>query len=116
MEESWCAALEDALGKVGDLTAELGGRGARGNVDGMLAHSVDYLQLCSIVVVAWQWIALARAARSAMNEGEIDADYAEGLLCAAQYWLSTELPRVETLAKLCHDAEDSYLKMKPEWF
>ena len=39
----------------------------------------------------------------------------QGKLAAAQYWVATELPRVELLAKLCEDGEDSYGRVDEAW-
>ena len=35
---------------------------------------------------------------------------------AAQYWFNTELPRVAQLAELCRTSDDSYARMKSDWF
>ena len=98
------------------LTAQLGKRGLEGDLEGMLLHSVDYLQLFSIVVVAWQWLEMAAAARRGLARGPLGSAFYEGKLCAAQYWIKTELPRVPALATLCREGEDSYARMASEWF
>ena len=40
-----------------------------------------------------------------------DARYYRVKLAAAQYWIQTELPRIDHLAKLCSDGEGSYANM-----
>ena len=46
-----------------------------GDVDGMLLHSSDYLELFSIVVVAWQWlwsyVTFQRGARLITGDDEL---------------------------------------------
>jgi len=119
VEATWCDALQEAIDTVGALTMHLGGLGMSGNVDGMLLHSSDYLELFSIVVVAWQWLGQARAAQEGLAKVDAGSDaeaFYRGKLCAAQYWIHTELPRVEGLAALCQSGEDSYAQMRPEWF
>jgi butyryl-CoA dehydrogenase len=106
----WGAALTRASSTIQELTLRLGARGAGGDVEGMLLHSADYLELFSIWIVAWQWVAQANAARGRSG------DFYDGKRCAAQYWIATELPRVEVLAALCRDGEDSYARMRSEWF
>jgi butyryl-CoA dehydrogenase len=81
----------------------------------MLLHSTDYLELCSIWVIGWQWLAQAAAARAGLAAGRGDPGFYEGKLAAAQYWLRTELPRIAHLAALCRDAEDSYARVRPAW-
>ncbi len=114
--EVWCVDLERAMGQVAALTADLGGRGLSGDVEGMMRHSTDYLELFSVLVIAWQWLLQAAAAREALGRGAEPRGFYEGKLCAAQYWLATELPRIPQLAELCRSGEDSYSRMRPEWF
>lgn len=115
---AWCAQLEAARDRFIALTQKLGMLGMSGQVDVMLRHSVDYLDLMSIVAIAWQWLDMSAAAKEAMKAGanEADASFYEGKLCAAQYWFATELPRIEHLASLCESGEDSYARMRADWF
>ncbi|WP_438014293.1 acyl-CoA dehydrogenase [Sorangium sp. So ce315] len=116
VEPAWGERLGAAMALVGEVTAHLAEAGMRGDVDRMLRHSAHYLELASTVVVAWQWLAMAAAAREGLAAGASPAGFYEGKLCAAQYWFSTELPRIEALAALCRSGEDSYARMRPEWF
>jgi alkylation response protein AidB-like acyl-CoA dehydrogenase len=116
VEPAWCDAVAAALGRTVETTAALGARGLGGDVDGMLLHSSDYLTLFSIVAVAWQWLLQAAVAAEALAAGRGPRDFYEGKRCAAQYWIATELPRVAALAELCTSGEDSYARMKLDWF
>ncbi len=116
VEAAWIAELERAVGLVARLTATLARDPAT-----MLLHARDYLELFSIVVIAWQWLELAAVAREALAgplpRGAVsrDAGYYHAKLAAAQYWLRTELPRVDHLAHLCETGEDSYARLDPAW-
>lgn len=115
----WISRLQGSLTATGEITMHLGSLGMSGDVDGMLRHSTDYLDLLSTVVVAWQWIEAAAAAREGLSRpGVTEANRAfyEGKLAAAQYWILTELPRVGTLGALIRSNEDSYARARPEWF
>lgn len=114
VDASWCAALDAAVNDVGTLTMELGARGLSGDVTGMLGHSADYMDLFSTVCVAWQWMIQATAARRGL-EGSAGDGFYLAKLRAAQYWFATELPRVDHLARLCRDGEDSYLTLDADW-
>ena len=118
LEPTWPEQLAEALAELVDTSTALAGRGAAGDVEGMLAHSNDYLLLFSIVAVGWQWLSMAAVAQEALRKGPSDTDVAfyRGKLAAAQYWVVTELPRVTALAALCRSAESSYSGMLPEWF
>ena len=118
-----CERLAETMASVLPLTMQLASKGLQGDVEGMLLHSADYLQLLSIVVVSWQWLLQAAVAAEKLAAGTLatdmqtpERDFYEGKLCAAQYWLATELPRVPQLLALCQQGEDSYARMKPEWF
>lgn len=114
--ETLCAEVDRSLALVVDLTAELGARGASGDVAGMMLHSADYLDLFSTLAVAWQWILQAAAAREALARGAEPAGFHDGKICAAQYWIANELPKIAHLAALCRSAEDAYARMEPSWF
>jgi butyryl-CoA dehydrogenase len=115
VDEAWVAAVERGVNLILSLTFELAQHGLRGDVDAMMRHACDYMDLASTVVVAWQWIELAAAAREGLARG---AGPREGFytakLAAAQYWIATELPRIDHLAQLCRSGEDSYAKLDPD--
>ena len=99
-----------ALATVTDTSMKLGAMGLGGDAEGMMRHSVDYLEMMSTLVVGWQWLLQSTAA------AKKGGDLAEGKLRAARYFIRTEVPRIDHLAELCTSAEDSYASMKNEWF
>lgn len=115
VEAAWGAAVDAGAATVGEVTIQLAALGGAGRLDEMLRHSADYLELFSVVVIGWQWLRLATAAVRGRRRGPDTAFY-EGVLCAAQYWMATELPRVGALADLCRGDDDSYARCRPEWF
>ncbi len=90
-------------------TAALGARGVSGDVTGMLAHSADFLELASTVVLGWVWLRLAEASH---DRGD---DFSRGLQQSARYWLLTEVTRAEHFAQLCESAESSFVDVKDAW-
>ncbi len=108
--------LEGGMTAIGAVTMHLGELGMNGDIDGMMLHSVDYLEMFMAVVVGWQWLQMATAAKKGLEKHPEKADFYEGKLCAAQYWINTEIPRVGALAALCRSGEDSYARMQPDWF
>jgi alkylation response protein AidB-like acyl-CoA dehydrogenase len=116
IDPAWYAKLGEAAAIVGRVTLRLGSLGAEGDVEAMMRHSVDYLDMVSIVVVAWIWLRQATVAKAALARGTREADFYEGKVCAAEYWFHTELPRVSELAVLCESCEESYARMRDAWF
>lgn len=100
----WIAAVRAAGARLEAVTLGLAGKALGGDVAGMLLHSHDYLDAVATWVVGWLWLEQAAAAK---EQPKRDA-FVEGKLRAAQYWISTELPRCELLAALCEAGEDSY--------
>lgn len=118
---AWIDPLAGAVQSVGQLTMQLAHKGLAGEVEAMLLHSADYLELFSILVVGWQWLQQAAVARERLAAEQTagssaDRAFYEGKLCTAQYYLLTEVPRITALAALCASGEDSYARMQPDWF
>jgi len=104
------APLLSALATVEELTLALAGLGLRGEVDAMMLHSTDYLELFSILVVGWQWLRQATVAKRA-GEGD---DFYRGKLAAHAYFLANELPKIPQLAEVCR-TDRSYADVKAGW-
>ncbi|HZY03134.1 MAG TPA: acyl-CoA dehydrogenase [Anaeromyxobacteraceae bacterium] len=116
VEASWAGSVEAAGARLAEVTMQLGAQGLEGRAEEMLRHSADYLRAFSILAVAWQWLWQAAAAREGLARDAAWADFYQGKLRAAQYFLATELPEALRLLDLCASGEDSYARMRPEWF
>jgi alkylation response protein AidB-like acyl-CoA dehydrogenase len=113
VDDATLAAVERGVATIARVTQTLGARGLGGDVDGMMAHATDYLDLFATVVIAWQWLELVASARERAARDPSAADFTAGMLAAAAYWQATELPRLDHLAALCTGGEDSYLRLDP---
>jgi butyryl-CoA dehydrogenase len=112
---TWSDGLESAFSELTRTTDHLTALGDAGDAESMLLHSYDYLELFSTVVIGWVWLLQAAVAKEALGRGTGPAEFYEGKLCAAQYWMHTEIPRVATLAALCRSGDDSYERLHPDW-
>jgi alkylation response protein AidB-like acyl-CoA dehydrogenase len=110
-----CQAVSRAMSEVLGLSQELVTRAHR-DPEAAVRHSVDYLEALSTTVVGWMWLLSAAVAEERSKREGADRDHCEGKRCAADYWFRTELPRVSALAELCRTNDDSYARMKPDWF
>ncbi|HEX4354177.1 MAG TPA: acyl-CoA dehydrogenase, partial [Polyangiales bacterium] len=100
VEERACAALESAADALLRVSRQLVDTAAR-DPEAAVRHSVDFLTAISIATIGWMWIVAAAVARERLARTGADRDHCEGKLCAAQYWIETELPRVHSLSELC---------------
>ena len=116
VEPTWCSKLEGSATAVAAVTEHLASLGLGGD-PAALRHASDYLELLSTVVIGWMWIVQAAAAREglAASPSAEDRAFYEGQLCAAQYWVATELGRVGHLSALCRGGDDSYARLQPAW-
>jgi alkylation response protein AidB-like acyl-CoA dehydrogenase len=115
VDAAWIAAVERSITTLTALTAELGKRGLV-DPEAMLLHATDYLDLFSTIAIAWQWLEMAAAAQRGLPTASGDqAGFYQAKLAAAQYWIATELPRIDHLAHLCRSGEDSYARLDPAW-
>src|SRR3954467_9040957 len=105
-------ALQGAFERLGATTLQLAQRGIAGDRDGMLAHSVDYLEAFSILVIAWQWARMAAAARRGVDKAS--ADFYRGKIAGAQWFFANQLARVPTLCEICLN-DRSFLDARQEW-
>jgi len=109
-------SVENAATTTAETTQQLAMLGMQGDVAGMLRHSVHYLDLASTLVMGWTWLGLAATAQKNRGLRLHDADFYEGITLAAQYWIRTEVPRIDWLSKLCLSGEDSYARIRAEQF
>ena len=112
VEASWIADVRKAAERAAEVTMQLAAKGLAGDREGMLLHSTDYLDLFGAVVVAWQWLLQAAAAKE--GQARRDEPFYRGKLRAAQHFIKADLPRVHALADLCVDGEDSYAAVRAD--
>jgi len=112
---SMATGLERAMATLVRVTETLGARGMAGEVDAMLAHSYDYLDMTMTLVTGWLWLRQAEAATRALDDAsDADRDFYRGKLQTALYWFANEVPRIEVLAGACLD-DTSYVRMRDAW-
>jgi butyryl-CoA dehydrogenase len=113
--EALCTGLQQGLDEAMAISQHLMGV-AISDPEAALRHSVDYMDMLSTLVIGWMWLLNATVASERLRDKRGDREHCEGKLCAADYWFKTELPRIPQLAALCRGNEDSFARMKDEWF
>lgn len=92
--------LQNALQCLAEVTNSLLGLAAQGKNDEFLADSVLYLELISIIAIAWQWLKQAITAVTALasQPADLDIDFYQGKIYTCKFYFDYELPKIEGLA------------------
>ncbi len=87
--------LENTVKSLGTLAMEKGPLA-------YLANASLFLEMFGILVIAWQWLIMAEAAKTALEKGTCkkqDTLFYKGKLHVAAYFFAHELPKMDGLAK-----------------
>jgi len=106
-------ATEDMIRVTGMLVADAG----KGEPEKALANATLYLDSLGHLLVAWNWLRLARISLKALEDrpGSDDAFY-QGKLKACHYFCTYELPRVNTNARILAERDGLFTEMQDEWY
>ncbi|WP_449433463.1 acyl-CoA dehydrogenase [Pseudomonas putida] len=111
------ASLSDALGILERVTVELQAQVASDANLG-LSNATAYLDLFGRVLVGWIWLRQALVARRALEAGATgsEADFYQGKLHAARYFMDWELAGLDAQARLLSAGNSLCFDMQDRWF
>ncbi|GMQ54180.1 acyl-CoA dehydrogenase [Halopseudomonas aestusnigri] len=111
------AALNDAVGILDQVSSDLLQQVAA-DVDLGLANATAYLDLFGRVVVGWIWLRQALVAERALEAGAegSEADFYQGKLHAARYFMDWELASLASQARLLSAGNRLTYDMQDAWF
>ncbi len=111
-------SLEKALGKLGLTTKSLTDLAIKGEIDLFLADATLYLEAFGVVVIAWQWLLQALAAKKALasKTSEADVNFYTGKIMTARFFFEYELPKTRGLFARLQNSDGLTLEMKEEYF
>jgi len=114
---SLAAALREALDVLERLTPQLQAQLASDANLG-LSNATAYLDLFGRVVVGWIWLRQALIASRALTAGAVgsEADFYQGKLHAARYFMDWELAGVQSQARLLSAGNRLCYDMQNAWF
>jgi butyryl-CoA dehydrogenase len=101
------AHLQQAVSRVGDVTATLWGAG---DPEVTLANASLYLEAVGHVVVAWIWL------EQRLVVGDQPGPFQDGKRQATRYFYRYELPRAHTQLDLLASLDRTTLDMADDWF
>jgi len=83
-----------------------------------LADATLYLELFSIVTIAWQWLLQGVAVQKALRNGakKADLNFYHGKMFTLRYFFAYELPKTLGLAKRLMGDDRLTVEMEPEYF
>ncbi|SED27052.1 acyl-CoA dehydrogenase [Pseudomonas anguilliseptica] len=114
--------LEQLLAGLQAVTLALLGDLMSGKVNEGLANSALYLKVFGHTVIGWRWLEQAIRAEKGLarlNNGEgnaADADFYQGKLQAARYFLTWEVPSCHHDLAILEARDDTCLSMQDAWF
>ncbi len=99
--KSYGQKLEEALKLLHEIAGHLTGFAVKGEIEVFLSDAVLFLELFSIITIAWQWLVQACVAEKALSKAtlEEDVNFYRGKLYAFRYFFEYELPKISGLAQ-----------------
>ena len=88
-----------------------------GDLDLTLANASVFLEALGHIVMAWIWLEQAQVAEAGSADVVADdTDFYAGKRQAARFFFRWELPKVGPMLALLASADDTTLRMSPDWF
>jgi alkylation response protein AidB-like acyl-CoA dehydrogenase len=80
----------------------------RGEYERFLSDATIFLEFFSTLVIAWQWLKMGVAAKTASltGAGNFKEDFLESTLHTMRFYFTYELPRMNGLAEILHNEEE----------
>ena len=109
----------EAIKELDTVTKYLKGMAATGEIDEFLADSVLYLDMFSLITIAWQWLMQAIIAQKTLNKGgilESDEDFYQGKIFTCRYFFSYELNKIYGISRRLLSDEAITVEMDSKYF
>ena len=110
--------LNTTLTDLQDVTQHLIQIAQQQGPEAFLADATLYLELFSIVTIAWQWLQQGVAVQKALQNGakKKDLNFYQGKLFALRFFFAYELPKTLGLARRLMDDDRLTVEMQPDYF
>ena len=110
--------LNTTLTDLQDVTQHLVTLAQQQGPEAFLADATLYLELFSIVTIAWQWLLQGIAVQKALQNGakKADQNFYQGKMFALRYFFSYELPKTLGLVRRLMDDDRPTLEMQTDFF
>ncbi|WP_268799224.1 acyl-CoA dehydrogenase [Pseudomonas huanghezhanensis] len=109
--------LEQLVARLQTVTIGLLTDLAQGKVNSSLANSALYLKVFGHAVIGWRWLEQSIHAEQGLSKGNAaDADFYNGKLQAARYFLTWEVPGCHHELAILERRDDVCVSMEDGWF
>jgi|TARA_R110000850_G_scaffold61305_1_gene140077 alkylation response protein AidB-like acyl-CoA dehydrogenase len=109
--------LEKLHAHLGKVTQALLGDMMQGKVNEALANSALYLNTFGHMVIGWRWLEQAVHAQRGLDAGKAaDADFYNGKLQAARFFLTWEVPSCHHALQILENRDVTCMEMQDSWF
>ncbi len=110
--------LEKAVGDLQNTTMGLAQYAMKGEIELFLADSTLFLEMFSIIAIAWQWLVQGTVAMKALHSALPDSDalFYRGKVHTMKYFFHYELPKIQGLAKRLTEMDGLTAKMDVSLF
>ncbi|GAB4343282.1 MAG: acyl-CoA dehydrogenase [Candidatus Abyssubacteria bacterium] len=114
----YAAELKSAVERLTSVTSHLKGLALSGNTELFLADATLYLELFSLIAIAWQWLKQGICIQKALASGPTgaEADFYRGKFYTLRYFFGYELPKIEGLASRLLHSDGLTVEMSPSLF
>ncbi len=106
--------LMDKLGLTQKVLGKLMGFAMEGNYERYLMDATAFMQFASTIVIGWQWLKMAVAAKQALVSGKMtySEEFYESKVHTMKFYFKYEMPKTTGLAEILMD--DEVLTIKEE--
>ena len=104
----YAASLKAELGRLQEVTMSLMQYAMKGDTERFLMDATLYMEMASIIVIAWQWLKQGVVAKQAMltqNPEGSELDFYESKIHTLKYFFHYEVPKTLGLAVRLKDTE-----------
>lgn len=110
--------LQEKMQKLQAVSMHLVGFAMKGEIERFLADATLYMELFSILTIAWQWLKQATTAKQQLLTQSLTQDQAEffaGKIHTLKYFFHYEVPKTLGLMERLQDTEMLTLYTEKEW-
>ncbi len=103
----YATTLAQKLGLTQKVLQFLGGFAQKGDFERFLSDATIFMDFFGTIVIAWQWLKMATAAKQALVTGKLEQteDFYEGKIHTMKFYFKYEMPKTSAYAETMMSSE-----------